>query len=137
MNDVFYETPRLPMFFCMEEMNVVRVRAIRYTNGVMDGILADWGVDNIQTEFYPPKHWNDEYERPFYCLFKENGEWSHYGYGTVRRWAEAMLKEEWCDYDSVEEIIANYVDQARLLGCPMFDSKEEAYAYVFQNRNLK
>ena len=48
MSDIFYETPRKPMFMLMEEMNITRVRALRYYDGELDGVLADWDVCKLQ-----------------------------------------------------------------------------------------
>lgn len=124
------------MFILMQECNLARVRSIRYVNGKLDSVLADWDVWNLQDEFYEKKYFDTEYEVPFYCLFKVNGVLFHpTDYSPLMKWAENEAKG-W-EGHTPQELYDSYVQKAKALGCPIFENEEEAQKYVFQNRYLK
>lgn len=127
----FYETPRLPMFMLMEEMNLTRVRALRFCDGKLDGVLADWDVCNLQTEFYPPEHWNEESDEPFYCIYKSGDDYVFPPYASLKAWASEMAIDGGC-YEY--EIFDEFLSKAKEVGCPIFDSIEEARDYIFERK---
>jgi len=130
-DNYFYETPRLPMFMLMEDTNVVRVRVFRYKNGKLDGVLADWGVGNYQNEFYTAENWFSEYELPFYCLYKDEfGEIIHpIERRPLRVWAK--VESEQCGY-TAKKLYEEFIESAKRVHCPFFDSEEEASNYIFR-----
>jgi len=129
--DVYYETPRLPMFILMEDFNLARVRAIKYVNGKLNSVLADWDVDNIQFEFYGKETFNDECEEPFYCIYKSNEGLYMYNGNIIKYVCEGMIRRGYKEHNA-EELFEMFFDKAIELNCPIFESLEDARMYVFQ-----
>lgn len=128
--DIYYETPRLPMFMIMEEFNLVRVRSLKYIDGKMNAVLADWDAHLLSTKFYTKEFWNDEYEEPFYCIYKM-GEKYYKNLTELMHWSEEEAGQ-WDGRHTWQEIFKCVLDRAKILGCPIFESLDDARNYVFR-----
>lgn len=134
MKDVFYEIPRLPMYMVMEEQLLTRVRALRYTDGKLNGVLVEWDVAILGTEFDGKKNWSEPDSEPFYCIYKDGDDYVFPPYGSLKWWVKHMAKL----YEHNEQDLFNeFIKNAQKIGCPIFNSYEEARTYVFGDYEKK
>lgn len=129
-NNYFYETPRLPMYMLMEDINIIRVRSLMYKNGKLEGVLGDWDAGILDTSFAGETHWNDRFEQPFYCLWKDWEGFLVRSCTRVRDWAQR--ESERMEDTTAEEVIGMFMKEVERYNVPIFESEEEARKYVFQ-----
>lgn len=130
--DTYYYTPRLPMFIMMEEFALARVCAIKYEEGKISAVLADWDCDNLQNEFYGTEHFFDNTTEPFYCFYRNEADEIMYQFVPLKEWVEREFETtNYAPFFTPDKILYDLMNDIEKLHIPVFNSKKEAQDYVF------